>query len=125
MVATEALTSLGTTSPLYIRQQAMYFPCLGSHLAIMAAGSKAELVISATESCSWYAFSAEMTGAYEDTTKWMRGYGVRLVWNSVMSTLSAPSKRSDAVSDEMICAMRRFRLVYVGRSMSRLRRQMS
>ena len=41
----------------------MYLPCLGSHLAIMLAGSKTELVISATESCSWYAFSAEMTGA--------------------------------------------------------------
>merc|ERR1719502_2458204 len=34
--------------------------------------------------------------------KWMRGYGTRLVWNSVMSTLSAPSKRSDAVSDEAV-----------------------
>eukprot|EP00966_Prymnesium_polylepis_P127140 2940273-Prymnesium_polylepis.1 len=66
-----------------------------------------------------------MTGAYDDMTKWMRGYGTRLVWNSVTSTLSAPSKRSDAVSDEMICAIRRLRLVYVGRSMSRLRRQMS
>merc|ERR1711898_87841 len=53
MVATAALTSLGTTSPLYMRQQAMYFPCLGSHLAIIAAGSKEELVISATGSCSW------------------------------------------------------------------------
>merc|ERR1712086_335763 len=47
MVATAALTSLGTTSPLYMRQHAMYFPCLGSHLAIMEAGSNAELVISA------------------------------------------------------------------------------
>merc|ERR1719350_356427 len=73
MVATAALTSLGTTSPLYIRQQAMYFPWRGSHLAIMEAGSKAELVISATESCSWYAFSAEMTGAYDESMKWMRG----------------------------------------------------
>merc|ERR1711988_572940 len=73
MVATAALTSFGTTSPLYMRQQAMYFPCLGSHLAIIAAGSKAELVISATESCSWYAFSAEITGAYEESMKWMRG----------------------------------------------------
>jgi len=53
MVATEAFTSLGTTSPLYMRQVAIYFPCLGSHLAIMEAGSKALLVISATESCSW------------------------------------------------------------------------
>ena len=31
--------------------------------------------------------------------KWMRGYGTRLVWNSVMSTFSAPSKRSEAVSE--------------------------
>jgi hypothetical protein len=52
MVATAAFTSLGTTSPRYIRQQAMYFPCLGSHFAIMDAGSKLLLVISATESCS-------------------------------------------------------------------------
>ena len=63
MVATAALTSLGTTSPRYMRQHAMYLPWRGSHLAIMDAGSYAELVISATDSCSWYAFSAEMTGA--------------------------------------------------------------
>ena len=75
------------------------------------AGSKAELVISATESCSWYAFSAEMIGAYDEIMKWMRGYGVRLVWNSVMSTFRAPSKRSEAVSDEMVCETRRLRLV--------------
>ena len=32
--------------------------------------------------------------------KWMRGYGgTRFVWNLVMSTLSTPSERSDAVSD--------------------------
>ena len=30
---------------------------------IIAAGSNTELVISATLSCSWYAFSAEMIGA--------------------------------------------------------------
>merc|ERR1719164_211455 len=125
IVATAALTSLGTTSPRYMRQAAMYLPWRGSHLDIIDAGSKAALVISATESCSWYAFSAEMTGAYDESMKWMRGYGTRLVWNSVRSTLSAPSKRSDAVSDEMIWAIRRLRLVYVGRSMSRLRRQMS
>merc|ERR1719199_1929944 len=90
------------TSPRYMRQTAMYLPWRGSTLQSMDAGSKAELVISATESCSWYAFSAEMTGAYEETTKWMRGYGTRLVWNSVTSTLRAPSKRSEAVSEEMI-----------------------
>ena len=75
------------------------------------AGSKAELVSSATESCSWYAFSAEMTGAYEVMQKWMRGYGIKLVWNSVTSTFRAPSKRSEAVSDEMVCETRRLRLV--------------
>jgi len=52
MVAIEALTSFGTTSPLYIIEQAMYFPCLGSHLAIIEAGSKAELVISETDNYS-------------------------------------------------------------------------
>jgi len=53
MVAMEALTSFGTTSPLYIMEQAIYFPCLGSHLAIIEAGSKAELVISETDNYSW------------------------------------------------------------------------
>merc|ERR1712193_592279 len=125
MVATAALTSLGTTSPLYMRRQAMYFPCLGSHLAIMDAGSNEELVISATESCSWYAFSAEMTGAYDESMKWMRGYGTRLVWNSVTSTLRAPSKRSDAVREEITWAISRLRLVYVGFSMSSERRHIS
>jgi len=52
MVAMEALTSFGTTSPLYIMEQAMYLPCLGSHLAIMLAGSKELLVISATDNYS-------------------------------------------------------------------------
>ena len=79
IVATAALTSFGTTSPLYRRQHAMYLPCLGSHLAIIDAGSKAELVISATESCSWYAFSAEMIGAYDESMKWILGYGTKLV----------------------------------------------
>merc|ERR1740133_948673 len=65
----------------------MYLPWRGSTLTSMDAGSNAELVISATDSCSWYAFSAEMMGANEETTKWMRGYGTRLVWNSVTSTL--------------------------------------
>merc|ERR1719421_1548450 len=125
IVATAALTSLGTTSPRYIMQHAIYFPCLGSHFTIIDAGSNTLFVISATDSCSWYAFSAEMIGAYDVNMKWIRGYGTRLVWNSVTSTFSAPSKRRDAVRDEITWATRRFRLVYVGRSMSRLRRQMS
>merc|ERR1711935_1074306 len=53
MVAMEALTSLGTTSPRYIMQQAMYLPWRGSHLVIMLAGSKQAFVISATERDSW------------------------------------------------------------------------
>lgn len=94
MVAMAAFTSLGTTSPLcinrsncyhhlqlrrcrhrlitftreaphlYNMQHAMYFPWRGSHLTIWLAGSKQALVISDTVSCSWYAFSAEITGAY-------------------------------------------------------------
>merc|ERR1719421_34779 len=103
----------------------MYLPWRGSHFTIMHAGSNTLLVISATESCSWYAFSAEMIGAKDVSMKWMRGYGTRLVWNSVMSTLSAPSKRSDAVSEEITWPRRRFKFVYVGRSISRFRRQIS
>merc|ERR1712023_383548 len=53
MVAMAALTSLGTTSPRYIIQQAMYLPWRGSHLTNIEAGSKTDIVISATESCSW------------------------------------------------------------------------
>jgi hypothetical protein len=52
IVAIDELTSFGTTSPLYNIEQAIYLPCLGSHLAIMLAGSKAELVISATDNYS-------------------------------------------------------------------------
>jgi hypothetical protein len=50
-------------------QQAIYLPWRGSHFAIIAAGSNAEFVISATDSYSWYAFSAEIIGAYEDSMK--------------------------------------------------------
>jgi hypothetical protein len=35
----------------------------------------------------------------------------KLVWNSVMSTLRAPSNRSEAVREEITCEMRRFKLV--------------
>ena len=43
----------------------------------------------------------------------------------VMSTFSAPSQRKDAVTDEIIWLSNRFKLVYVGRSISKFRRQMS
>merc|ERR1719203_1518607 len=106
-----AFTSLGTTSPRYIMQHAIYFPCLGSHFTIWFAGSNTEFVISATESCSWYAISAEMTGAKAHSGKWILGYGTKLVWNSVRSTFSAPSNRREAVTDEMHWANSRLRLV--------------
>jgi len=35
--------------------------------------------------------------------KWILGYGTKFVWNSVTSTLRAPSKRREAVSEEMTC----------------------
>jgi hypothetical protein len=40
MVSIAELTSLGTTSPLYSMQQAMYFPCRGSNFTIWLAGAK-------------------------------------------------------------------------------------
>merc|ERR1712055_1275618 len=73
MVAMAALTSLGTTSPRYSMQHAMYLPWRGSHFTIWLAGSKQAFEISETDSCSWYAFSAEMTGAYVARGKWIRG----------------------------------------------------
>merc|ERR1719152_759846 len=69
MVAMDAFTSLGTTSPRYMRTHAMYLPWRGSHLTIMFAGSNTAEVISETESCSWYAFSAAITGAKEHRGK--------------------------------------------------------
>ena len=44
----------------------------------------------------------------------MRGKGTRLVWNSFKSTLSEPSKRRDAVTDETTCAMSLLRLGKLG-----------
>ena len=38
--------------------------------------------------------------------KWMRGYGTKFVWNSVTSTLRAPSKRRDAVKEEITCVQK-------------------
>ena len=56
-------SEISAKQPRYIMQQAMYLPWRGSHFTIMEAGSKTDMVISATDNCSWYAFSAEMTGA--------------------------------------------------------------
>ena len=73
--------------------------------------SKLAVVISDTLFCSWKALSADTIGAYEASGKWIRGYGTKLVWNSFRSTLSEPSKRSEAVMDDTTWAMRRFRFV--------------
>jgi len=43
-----------------------------------------------------------MIGAYEESIKWILGYGTKLVWNSVTSTLRAPSNLREAVNDEII-----------------------
>ena len=39
------------------------------HLTFMGAGSKTLTVLPATLSCSWYAFSAEMIGAHDNSMK--------------------------------------------------------
>ena len=48
-----------------------------------------------------------------------------MVWNSVTSTFNVPSNRKLAVNDEITCAIKRFKFVYVGRSISNDLRQMS
>ncbi len=52
--------TLGTTSPRYNMQQAMYLPCRGSHFTSWLFGSKQAVVISPTVNCSWYAFWTAM-----------------------------------------------------------------
>ena len=52
-----------------------------------------------------------MIGAYDESIKWILGYGTKLVWNSVISTFKAPSKRNEAVNDEMTYAMSLFKFV--------------
>ena len=54
-LAIAALTSLGTTSPLYNMQHAMYLPCRGSHFTIWLAGSKhaAERKIGSVDDLLW------------------------------------------------------------------------
>ena len=53
-------------------------------------------------SVSWEG-SRDMMGAYVTRGKWILGKGTRFVWNSFRSTFSAPSKRSEAVTDETTC----------------------
>ena len=54
IVATYAFASLGTSSPRYFKEHAMFLPWWESHLAIIKEGSKALLEIPAIRSCLWY-----------------------------------------------------------------------
>jgi len=38
-------------------------------------------------------------GEYDESIKWILGYGTRLVWNSDKSTFNAPSNLKDAVNE--------------------------
>ena len=52
-----------------------------------------------------------MIGAYEESMKWILGYGTKLVWNSVTSTFKAPSNLKEAVKDEIVWEINLFKLV--------------
>merc|ERR1712087_601641 len=62
-------TSFGVTSPRYITQQDIYFPCRGSHLVIIDSGSNSVLVISWTDIFSCSTFDAGTKGAYDWSIK--------------------------------------------------------
>lgn len=70
-------------------------------------------------------FVMSLLGAYVTTGKCIRGYGTRLVWNSVKSTFNDPLNRNDAVTDDTICPIRRFRFEYDGRPMFKFHWHMS
>ena len=60
-----------------------------------------------------------MTGVQLQCTKCMT---TEFVWDSMMPTFRSPSQRRDAIKEEMVCACNRFKLAYIGRPMSKLRR---
>ena len=72
---------------------------------------KQDWVMAATLWESWWASSRGARGAYWASGKWILGKGTRFVWNSLRSTLMAPSKRREAVMEDRIWAIRRLRLV--------------
>ena len=53
------LANLGTTSPLYSKHIAIYFPSFGLHFTIWFPGSKHAVVICSTVTASWYAWTGE------------------------------------------------------------------
>ena len=67
-----------------------------SLLVVRQICSKTGILISSTETCPRYAFSAEMIGAYDE--------GIRLFGNSVVATFHASSQRKDVVSRDMVCS---------------------
>jgi hypothetical protein len=52
-----------------------------------------------------------MTGAYEESVTWILGYGTKLVWNSVMLNLKAPSNTKGAVKEETVWQINLFNLL--------------
>lgn len=54
IMVTSAFASLGTSSPQYFRDHAMFLPWWELHLAIIKEASKALLEIPAIGSFSWY-----------------------------------------------------------------------
>ena len=83
-------------------------------MTIWLPASKQEKVMSMTEFCSWWALSAEMSGAKLATGKWIRGKGTRFVWNSFRSTFREPSKQREAVIDKTTYAIKQLRFVKLG-----------
>lgn len=53
----------------------------------------------------------EIIGAYVTNGKCILGYGTKLVWNSVKSTFRAPSNRREAVIEDTIWPISRFRFL--------------
>ncbi|KAG2241234.1 hypothetical protein Bca52824_096780 [Brassica carinata] len=100
MVPTAALTSLGTTSPRYIKQQAMYFRGVGhtwpswkqARSTVCDLSNRELLVEGFLSRDDW-----SVGGKHEVDS----GYGTKLVWNSVTSTLKAPSNLREAVKEEI------------------------
>jgi hypothetical protein len=59
----------------------------------MPAGSNTEFVISATESCSWYAFSAEVPGEHEVDVRVRHEVGLKLGDVDVERAVEAERRR--------------------------------
>jgi hypothetical protein len=76
----------------------------------MLCGSNTALVNSKAEFWKWYISSAEITGAKEESIKWILGYGTKLVWNSFRSTFKEPENLKLVVKLETTWATILFKL---------------